>query len=111
MSTYICPVLHVCHTMRSHLFDSISSQNFLIFAAAFYGNLGNYKSFGDTKFVPDLPKVFSICHLTDDLLLQVTYTLNNLKMNGYIHLYHFEFLRKFCTLRMTHNFVTDLPFD
>lgn len=31
-------------------------ENFLIFAAAFYGNLGNYKSFGDTKFVPDLPK-------------------------------------------------------
>ncbi|XP_068682622.1 dipeptidyl peptidase 3-like isoform X1 [Montipora foliosa] len=31
-------------------------QTFLIYAAAFYGNLGNYKSFGDTKFVPDLPK-------------------------------------------------------
>ncbi|KAM7447258.1 bifunctional diacylglycerol diphosphate phosphatase/phosphatidate phosphatase [Porites harrisoni] len=31
-------------------------ENFLIYAAAFYGNLGNYKSFGDTKFVPDLPK-------------------------------------------------------
>lgn len=29
----------------------------MIYAAAFYGNLGNYKSFGDTKFVPDLPKV------------------------------------------------------
>jgi len=27
----------------------------LIYAAAFYGNVGNYKSFGDTKFVPDLP--------------------------------------------------------
>jgi dipeptidyl-peptidase-3 len=26
----------------------------LCFAAAFYGNLGNYKSFGDTKFVPDI---------------------------------------------------------
>ena len=36
----------------------LSLQNFLIYAAAFYGNLGNYKSFGDTKFVPDLPKVF-----------------------------------------------------
>lgn len=31
-------------------------ESFLIYAAAFYGNLGNYKSFGDTKFVPDLPK-------------------------------------------------------
>lgn len=27
----------------------------LMYAAAFYGNLGNYKSFGDTKFVPELP--------------------------------------------------------
>jgi len=27
----------------------------LIYCAAFYGNLGNYKSFGDTKFVPGLP--------------------------------------------------------
>ena len=26
----------------------------LIYAAAFYGNMGNYKSFGDTKFVPAL---------------------------------------------------------
>ena len=27
----------------------------LMYAAAFYGNVGNYKSFGDTKFVPELP--------------------------------------------------------
>ena len=27
----------------------------MIYCAAFYGNLGNYKSFGDTKFVPALP--------------------------------------------------------
>ena len=27
----------------------------MIYAAAFYGNVGNYKSFGDTKFVPALP--------------------------------------------------------
>ncbi|XP_033125857.1 dipeptidyl peptidase 3-like [Anneissia japonica] len=31
-------------------------QSFLTYAAAFYGNLGNYKSFGDTKFLPNLPK-------------------------------------------------------
>lgn len=45
----------------------MSLQNFLIYAAAFYGNLGNYKSFGDTKFVPDLPKVivFSFYVVTD----------------------------------------------
>lgn len=30
-------------------------QKILMYAAAFYGNLGNYKSFGDTKFVPDIP--------------------------------------------------------
>lgn len=30
-------------------------QRILVYAAAFYGNLGNYKSFGDTKFVPDVP--------------------------------------------------------
>jgi dipeptidyl-peptidase-3 len=27
----------------------------MLYAATFYGNLGNYKSFGDTKFVPALP--------------------------------------------------------
>ena len=26
----------------------------LLYAAAFYGNLGNYKSFGDSKFIPSL---------------------------------------------------------
>ena len=26
----------------------------LIFAASFYSNMGNYKSFGDTKFIPDI---------------------------------------------------------
>ena len=32
-------------------------QDFIIYVAAFYGNLGNYKSFGDTKFIPALSKV------------------------------------------------------
>lgn len=31
-------------------------HNFLQYIAAFYGNLGNYLSFGDTKFVPRIPK-------------------------------------------------------
>nr|KAI8740570.1 dipeptidyl peptidase 3-like [Biomphalaria glabrata] len=29
-------------------------DGFLIYAAAFYGNMGNYKSFGDTKFIPNV---------------------------------------------------------
>lgn len=28
-----------------------------MYAAGVYSNMGNYKSFGDTKFVPNLPKV------------------------------------------------------
>lgn len=29
-------------------------QAFMIYVAGFYGNLGNYKSFGDTKIIPDV---------------------------------------------------------
>lgn len=32
-------------------------QALVTYAAAFYCNMGNYKGFGDTKFIPGLPKV------------------------------------------------------
>ena len=32
-------------------------QAFLIYAAGFYSNMGNYKSFGDTKIVPNVHQV------------------------------------------------------
>ena len=35
----------------------VSLQALFIYAGGFYSNMGNYKSFGDSKFIPNLPKV------------------------------------------------------
>ena len=37
----------------------VEYKNFLAYVAGFYGNMSNYHSFGDMKFVPDLtPEAF-----------------------------------------------------
>ncbi|KAK3093576.1 hypothetical protein FSP39_017632 [Pinctada imbricata] len=39
--------------------NGVSQEEFkalLVYAAGFYSNMGNYKSFGDSKFIPNLPK-------------------------------------------------------
>lgn len=35
--------------------DDEAWADFLTFAAAFYANMGNFKSFGDIKIIPGLP--------------------------------------------------------
>ncbi len=38
-------------------FLSFCPQGFLVYACAVFTNMGNYKSFGDTKFIPSIGKV------------------------------------------------------
>uniref|UniRef100_A0A803STP2 Dipeptidyl peptidase 3 n=1 Tax=Anolis carolinensis TaxID=28377 RepID=A0A803STP2_ANOCA len=47
---------HLGETARTLGLSEEEYQAFLVYAAAVYANMGNYKSFGDTKFVPNLPK-------------------------------------------------------
>jgi dipeptidyl-peptidase-3 len=43
-------------------------NNFLVYSAAFFNNCGNYKSFGGTKFIPDIeePVFFKIISLSSN---------------------------------------------
>jgi amino acid permease len=36
---------------------SYEFQSLIVYVASFFANIGNYKSFGDTKFIPGLSKV------------------------------------------------------
>lgn len=55
---FVCtaqPVAELCDAAKAKGLTEEELAKALMYTAAFYGNLGNYKSFGDTKFVPDLP--------------------------------------------------------
>ena len=49
------PVPKLIEAAKAKGLSSEEVDQILMYAAAFYGNLGNYKSFGDTKFVPACP--------------------------------------------------------
>ncbi|EDO18062.1 hypothetical protein Kpol_1045p49 [Vanderwaltozyma polyspora DSM 70294] len=51
-------------------------KNYLDYVSQFLSNLGNYKSFGDTKFIPGFPKSF----LTDVLLPKVNLSIDDDKI-------------------------------
>ncbi|MEE6522938.1 hypothetical protein FKM82_021596, partial [Ascaphus truei] len=41
----------LCHGLTEEEYKAL-----IVYAAGFFANMGNYKSFGDTKFVPNIPK-------------------------------------------------------
>jgi len=49
------PVEELITAAKAKGLTDVEVDQALMYAAAFYGNIGNYKSFGDTKFVPELP--------------------------------------------------------
>lgn len=49
------PVAELLERAKAKGITDEEAEQAMIYAAAFYGNIGNYKSFGDTKFVPALP--------------------------------------------------------
>ncbi|VEL31118.1 unnamed protein product, partial [Protopolystoma xenopodis] len=46
----------VCRAARAAGLDELECDNAFAYIAMFYANLGNYKSFGDSKFIPALPE-------------------------------------------------------
>jgi dipeptidyl-peptidase-3 len=49
------PVADLLASARAKGMSDDEIEKAMCYCAAFYGNVGNYKSFGDTKFVPALP--------------------------------------------------------
>ena len=55
-----CARVNALIFLIKEVYDAISyAQALLMYAAFFFSNMGNYKSFGDTKVVPSLDKVLA----------------------------------------------------
>jgi hypothetical protein len=67
--------MHGCFSLILVVYYMCLLQAFVIYATAFLANMGNYKSFGDTKFIPGLCKVGYCCllecyvHITEIFIL------------------------------------------
>ena len=53
---------HFVVTFNSYVF-LFTFQSLLTYTAGVYSNMGNYKSFGDTKIVPAISKVTILCYI------------------------------------------------
>ncbi|KAF7487756.1 Dipeptidyl peptidase 3 [Sarcoptes scabiei] len=60
-------------------FSEIQWKEFLAYSAAFYANMGNYRSFGDSKFIPELPS-----NLLENLILNSTAYQSDPEMIKYL---------------------------
>jgi dipeptidyl-peptidase-3 len=63
------PIEELLEKARGAGFEQCEIDDLLMYSAAFFNNMGNYKSFGDTKFVPLTPKerfrAFLLCSSLD----------------------------------------------